>query len=144
MANTNNHADPSRRGVYDWWLFVYNDPDTKRSIFTFLDLGVGIFRSLHVRQFWKDALRSLGLAGNLDIVSKLFSGEISSRTGKPERGKGIPRIFTHAIGGTFTRFVMIANDVFVDLVKSEKRYLQKPFHGTFFSFEITRPEGAAK
>jgi hypothetical protein len=143
MANTNNHAQPSHRGMYDWWLFLYNDPDKPRCVFTFLDLGVGIFRSLPVRNFWRDPLRATGLKGNLSILDKLFAGEISSRTGMRERGKGIPRIHHHATGGTFSRFTMIANDVHCDLIDSSRHYLKPAFGGTFFSFEISAPPQAA-
>jgi hypothetical protein len=139
MANTNNHASTSRRGFYDWWLFVYNDPAVRRTVFTFLDLGVGIFESLPMKAFWKDPLRSMGITGNLSVLPKLLGGEICSRTGRIERGKGIPRINEHATGGTFSRFVMIANDVYADLVSSSSRYLKEPFHGTLFVFEIARP-----
>jgi hypothetical protein len=136
MANTNNHAEPGEIGFYDWWLFVYNDPNKKRTIFTFLDLGVGIFQSLPVQSFWRDTLRSFGFTSNLAILPKLFAGEISSRTLQSERGKGIPRIHEHATGGTFRRFVMIANDVYADLTSGRQFILQKPFHGTLFCFEI--------
>lgn len=139
MANTNNHANTSRRGVYDWWLFVYNDPSKRRSIFVFLDLGVGIFKSLPVQRFWKDPFRSVGLRGNLSIVEKLLAGEISSRTGKRERGKGIPKINEHACGGTFSQFFMISNDVFADLCAQRFRYLKEPFDGTLYAFEISNP-----
>jgi hypothetical protein len=142
MANTNNHANTSRRGYYDWWLFVYNDPNARRSIFTFLDLGVGIFQSLPMKRFWGDPLRSMGLKGNLSVLPKLLAGEISSRTGKPERGKGMPKISNLALGGSFTSFIMISNDVYADLLNSRSRLLKEPFHGTLFVFEISNPSGA--
>jgi hypothetical protein len=139
MANTNNHASTSQPGMYDWWLFAYNDPAARRTVLTFLDLGVGVFESLPMRAFWRDPLRSVGLTGNLGVVPKLLAGEISSRTGRAERGKGIPRINEHAIGGTFSRFVMIANDIYADLRNSSFRYLKENLHGTLFSFELSRP-----
>jgi hypothetical protein len=142
MANTNNHAGQGRRGLYDWWLFVYNDPDRNRSVFTFLDLGVGVFQSLPVRTFVRATLRTVGLGSNLDLLPKLFAGEISSRTMKAERGKGIPRIHEHASGGTFTRFTMIANDVYADLVAGNSFTLRTSFHGTFFCFELEPPKVA--
>lgn len=143
MANTNNHAGEGRRGIYDWWLFVYNDPERNRSVFTFLDLGVGVFLSLPVRHFVRDMLKTVGLKSNLDLLPKLLAGEISSRTLKAERGKGIPRIHEHARGGTFTRFVMIANDVYADLTTGNSYILRTPFHGTFFCFELEPTRVAA-
>lgn len=137
MANTNNHAYPGKRGRYDWWLFVYNHPIDRRTIFTFLDLGVGIFRSIKIQNVWRAALKRLGLERNVDIVPKLLAGEIASRTGKPERGKGIPRIYERARCGAFSRFVLISNDVYVDLINDKRHELPQPFNGTFFSFEIT-------
>jgi hypothetical protein len=141
MANTNNHANTSRRGFYDWWLFGYNDPSAKRTLFTFLDLGVGVFESLPMKSFWRDPLRSMGLTGNLAVLPKLLAGEISSRTLKRERGKGIPRIREHATVGTFSSFVMIANDVYADLRNGSARYLKDRFHGTLFAFELTKLSG---
>ena len=78
----------------------------------------------------------MGLSGNIEILPRLLAGEIASRTGKPERGKGIPRIFERATGGTFSRFVMISNDVSADLLAGDYRYLKVPFNGTVFSFDI--------
>jgi hypothetical protein len=144
MANTNNHADAQgKRGLYDWWLFVYNDPDRNRSVFTFLDLGVGVFRSLPVRSFIRDAMQRVGMRSNLDLLPKLFAGEISSRTLQEERGKGIPRIHEHARGGTFTRFVMITNDVYTDMTTGNSFILGEPFHGTAFCFDLESPKAAA-
>lgn len=137
MANTNNHASAKKRKKYDWWLFVCNSPDEKRTVFTFLDLGVGIFRSIRLQGIWRAALESLGLNRNVDIVPKLFAGEVASRTGKPERGKGIPRIYERANDGTFSRFVMVSNDVYANLITGDRRTLSRPFQGTFFFFEIT-------
>lgn len=137
MANTNNHAYPAKRGRYDWWLFVYNHPTERRTIFTFLDLGVGIFRSIKIQSVWRAALKRLGLERNIDIVPRLLAGEIASRTGKPERGKGIPRIYERAKCGAFSRFVLVSNNVYVDLINDKRRELPQAFNGTFFSFEIT-------
>ena len=143
MANTNNHADPNRRGFYDWWLFTYNDPVEVRTIFTFLDLGVGIFRTLRVRSWWNDVIRGLGLTRNVDILPRLLSGDMTSRTRKPERGKGIPRINQRAVEGTFSRFTMISEDVYADLIRQEFRTLRVPLHGTLYCFEIRPPVEAA-
>jgi hypothetical protein len=144
MANTNNHAEPGQRGFYDWWLFVYNDPNRKRTVFTFLDLGVGVFNSLPVRTFLRNALLAIGVTSNIDLLPKLFAGEISSRTLMKARGKGIPRIHEHAIGGTFSKFVMIANDVYADMVNRRYNLLPNPFHGTFFCFAIELAEAETK
>lgn len=135
MQNTNNHAG-SVRGKYDWWLNVYKDPETNRTSYTFLDLGVGIFNSLPVKSYKRDFLELLGLRSNLDLVPKLFAGEIKSRTARPERGKGIPQVFECSQHSTFEKFILIANDVFADLKNYDYKLLKNQFDGTMFYWEI--------
>jgi hypothetical protein len=135
MQNTNNHAGETR-GVYDWWLHVYNHPDSFKTSYTFLDLGVGIFESLPVQSFKRDFLELLGLKSNLDLVPKLFAGEIKSRTARPERGKGIPQVFECSQNKTFETFILISNDVYADLKTQSYKLIKTPFEGTLFYWEI--------
>lgn len=135
MQNTNNHAGTTR-GKYDWWLHVYNHPDSSKTSYTFLDLGVGIFESLPVKSFKRDFLELLGLKSNLELVPKLFAGEIRSRTARPERGKGIPQIFECSQDKTFSKFVLISNDIYADLKTQEYRLIKSEFEGTLFYWEL--------
>jgi hypothetical protein len=135
MQNTNNHAGETR-GVYDWWLHVYNHPDSFKTSYTFLDLGVGIFESLPVQSFKRDFLELLGLKSNLDLVPKLFAGDIKSRTARPERGKGIPQVFECSQNKTFETFILISNDVYADLKTQNYKLIKSPFNGTLFYWEI--------
>jgi hypothetical protein len=135
MQNTNNHAGDTR-GVYDWWLHVYNHPDSFKTSYTFLDLGVGIFESLPVKSFKRDFLELLGFKSNLDLVPKLFAGEIKSRTSRPERGKGIPQVFECSQNKVFETFILISNDVYADLKTKNYKLIKTPFEGTLFYWEI--------
>lgn len=135
MQNTNNHAG-KRRGMYDWWLHVYNHPSSCKTSYTFLDLGSGIFNSLPVKTFWREAKEKLHLASNLDLVERLFAGEIKSRTSRPERGKGIPQIYECAQDAVFTKFVLISNDVYADMKTKQWHLLSTKFDGTLFYWEI--------
>lgn len=135
MQNTNNHAGDTR-GVYDWWLHVYNHPDSFKTSYTFLDLGVGIFESLPVKSFKRDFLELLGWKSNLDLVPKLFAGEIKSRTARPERGKGIPQVFECSQNRTFETFILISNDVYADLKTQNYKLIKNNFSGTLFYWEI--------
>jgi hypothetical protein len=136
MQNTNNHAG-EERGKYDWWLHIYNDPNSKSSKYTFLDLGVGIFESLPARTFkektWSE---KLGLSHNVDLVEPLFNGDIKSRTGRPERGKGIPQVYESSKDKAFSKFYLVTNDVFVNLKTLETKKLQHSFSGTLFYWEL--------
>src|ERR1035437_2804738 len=134
MQNTNNHAG-STRGKYDWWLHVYNHPESFKTSYTFLDLGVGIFESLPVKSFKRDFLELLGFKSNLDLIPKLFAGEIKSRTSRPERGKGIPQVYECSQHKYFEKFILISNDIYADLKTNENRLIKSQFKGTLFYWE---------
>jgi len=137
MQNTNNHAG-DERGKYDWWIHIYNDPITKTSKYTFLDLGVGIFDSLPARSFKEKTFKEkLGFSDNTNLIKPLFNGEIKSRTGKPERGKGIPQVYDSSKHPSFSKFILITNDVFVNLKTLESKILHQNFSGTLFYWELT-------
>lgn len=137
MQNTNNHAG-EERGKYNWWIHIYNDPVTQSSKYTFLDLGVGIFESLPARTFKEKTIKEkLGLAHNTDLIKPLFEGEIKSRTGRPERGKGIPQVYESSMDPSFSKFILITNDVFVNLKTLETKKLKNNFSGTLFYWELT-------
>jgi hypothetical protein len=139
MQNTNNHAG-STRGVYDWWLHVYNHPNSKKTSYTFLDLGIGIFESLPVKSFKRDVLEFIGLQSNLDLVPRLFAGEIKSRTARPERGKGIPQVYECSQDKVFEKFILISNDIYADLKTNENKLIKNQFDGTLFYWEINNNE----
>jgi hypothetical protein len=137
MQNTNNHAGETR-GEYDWWLHIFNDPDTKVSKYTFLDLGVGIFNSLPAISFKNKLAKSFGLTHNVDLVKPLFKGDIKSRTARPERGRGIPQVFESSQDKGFGKFIMISNDVYVDLKSMQTKKLNNNFSGTLFYWELKK------
>lgn len=143
MANTNNHAG-EYAGMYDWWIFIYNHPDEPRTTFSFVDLGVGIFESLPVQTYLRRFASAFGITNNATLVPKLFAGEISSRTGLPERGKGLPLIYSHSKNERFQSFKIIANDVYSDLKSGVSLSMATPLQGTFLSFELAQGQvGAA-
>lgn len=135
MQNANNHAGKTK-GIYDWWLHVYNHPDSSKTSYTFLDLGVGIFESLPVQTFKRNVLEFVGLKSNLDLVGKLFAGEIKSRTSRPERGKGIPQVFECSQDIAFEKFILISNNIYADLKTQNYKLLKNNFDGTLFYWEL--------
>ncbi len=137
MQNTNNHAGETR-GEYDWWLHIYNDPDTGTSKYTFLDLGFGIFESIPAQNFKRKLSKAIGLTNNTDLVKPLFNGEIKSRTARPERGKGIPQVYESSQDKSFNEFIMISNNVHVNLKNLKTTKLNYNFSGTLFYWELKK------
>lgn len=147
MANTNNHASLKHEGAYNWWLFEYNDPVTKVTSFTFLDLGVGIFESGSVQRYTRKLARAVSgiTAGNIDISPKtnlellqdLFEGKIYfSRTDDKDRGQGLPLIYDCSKDGSLRNFTIITNDVYVKLPSVVAHRLEHKFKGTLLYWEL--------
>lgn len=149
MANTNNHADSEKDGVYYWWLSMYPDHIKKTVKFVFIDLGVGVFQSIPVQQYvfennhhffststsrqLEENSRRLKIA---QIFTALIDGKIKSSTGDPTRGRGLPLIATNAKSGHFKEFKMIANDAYIDLISNKTSRMDEHFSGTLYYFEL--------
>lgn len=143
MSNTNNHASLKSTTKCNWWLYVYNDPTTKNTSYSFLDLGVGIFDSIVVQGYIKQFLKGTVAYKNIKIVNDLLSGKIQSRVDMDNeiRGKGIPQIVEHSKHNTFKEFYIITNDVKINLKTLESEQLAYNFSGTFVYWVIqaTKP-----
>jgi hypothetical protein len=137
MQNTNNHAGETR-GEYDWWLHIYNEPNTQIAKYTFVDLGIGIFESIPAQNFKRKIGQAIGLINNTNLVKPLFNGEIKSRTARPERGKGIPQVYEASQHESFSKFIMISNDVHVNMKNLTTKKLNNNFSGTLFYWELKK------
>lgn len=143
MANTKNHAGMSE-GEYNWWIFEYSNPDTKVTTISFLDLGTGIFNSIPVQSFKRNAMIALkDKTGvdfipnfNLNLLTDLFEGKISSKTGMEERGQGLPLIYDRSGNQQIKNFTIISNDVYVKIPSKESITLKNKFQGTFLYWEL--------
>lgn len=142
MQNTNNHASSNEEEQCKWWMFVYNDEETGISKYSFLDLGVGIFESLIVKNYINKAAKKIGLLPNTHFVKDLLNGNIQSRIEKDNeiRGKGIPQIVEHSDFKEFKEFKIITNDVKIDLKNKTHEKLKNNFSGTFYYWELQNIE----
>lgn len=139
MSNTNNHASHNTKvDHYKWWLYTYNAPGG-RTMYTFIDLGVGIFDSIPVQTF-KSVQKFLGIVKNEDLVKDLLDGKIKSREKVDNniRGKGIPQITTNSSSPRFARACIISNDVKIDLKNKTAETLNSDFSGTLLFWELTK------
>lgn len=138
MQNTNNHASLNKYGNCNWWLYVYNDPKEKITKYSFVDLGVGIFKSLVANGYLKKILKGISVLPNISLVEDLLDGKIQSRIEEDNeiRGKGIPQIVDYSKMSIFKRFFIIANDVKINVKTGEKWQLQHNMNGTFLYWEL--------
>lgn len=139
MSNTNNHANLEKRGKCKWWLYVFSDPKRKVAAYSFLDLGVGIFKSAVVQDKLKKMLKGSILYPYVNLVDDLLDGNIQSRVDDEDqriRGKGIPEIVGHAKLDDFKAFYIITNNVKVDLKTRAREELKYDLDGTFLYWEL--------
>ncbi len=140
MQNTNNHASANEEDKTKWWTYVYNDPETGNSIYSFLDLGVGIFDSIVVKNYLQKQAQKIGLMHNVNYVKDLLDGKIQSRIEEDNeiRGKGIPQIVNNAQLDCFKRFYIVSNNVKIDVKKKIGIKLNSNFSGTFLYWELKK------
>ncbi len=138
MSNTHDHADNENQAQYFWWLYTHNYPNQCRTGYTFIDLGVGIFKSLIVDGYIRNKIKGTPLLKNVDIVPELLSGTIQSRKTKDNeiRGKGIPEIVAAASDPAFTEFYIISNNVKIDLKTGKAEELKYSLDGTLLYWEL--------
>jgi hypothetical protein len=135
MQNTFAHADKLEQGSEKWFAHVYADPVNKRAEFTFLDDGVGIFKSINIRPL-KSLLRSLGVVENTQILQEILDRKIISSTGQTYRGRGLPSFQDAADRGTLKNMTIVSNDVYANLNQGAFIELKVPYEGTIIYWEI--------
>lgn len=140
MANTHEHSAREVTGVNLWWATVYCKSNGSQASFTIVDNGVGIFKSVTVKNFLRRNLRALNLSSNAALLRDWFAGtvDVPARTGEPNRGKGLLAIHDRFRKGKdgMQNLVIIANDVYANLAEDRFERLQHPFNGTFVYWEI--------
>lgn len=146
MQNTREHADPEKEGEKHWWLSVNHDPLRKVVCFSFIDYGVGIFKSLDSKPMgdvlggWRMkamAGRALGLLPDEEWLRRILHEELlTTVTGQSNRGKGLPGIRKALERNQISNLFVITNRVFADVKKDKYEALPHNFEGTFVYFEL--------
>ena len=147
MTNTREHASGSdRKGTKGWWFSVYCNPETQRAQFAFVDLGIGIFKSLESKHVPKNARLPLktGSASRCDVLRALLAGpeedghggvQRRSRTDQNYRGRGLPNMKTRNMRRETRQLVIVSNNVHADVERDEFRQLEQDFAGTIIYWE---------
>lgn len=138
MANTNNHASPIGPSVYDWWLYIFYDKKTNTTSYSFLDFGIGIFKSKSfIKYSERFFLTFKSTQSTKEMAEDLLNGKISSRTGLSERGKGFKCMTENAKNENINRFYIVSNRVYIDVKNRSSREIETDFNGTFIYWEVT-------
>jgi hypothetical protein len=135
MANTRDHASVFGKQHIPWWTTVYYNEQDKRACFTFLDNGVGIFKSLKLKNLLKQLSKLAGIRDNKHTLREILEGTIASSTGIPFRGKGLPSIYRAFKRGQISRLIIISNNVYANLETGTYVNLKNSFKGTLLYWE---------
>ncbi len=144
MHNTNNHASDIA-GEKHWWVSVTHDKKNKTVLFSFIDFGIGIFRSLKEKKPgdkfyecetvfrkcfpWADT--------NDKQLELILKGELHKTVTKNYyRGKGLPGIYEAFNVNKLASLVIISNNVYANVAKNDYHLLDNELIGTFVSWEI--------
>lgn len=138
MANTRDHASIGLSSHEPWWLAVYHDPVQNKVHFTFLDNGVGVFKSTKMKGFIKSLGAFVGILTPVDLLNDILNGKTASRTDIPYRGKGFPAIKTAMDRKFFSNLNIISNNVVLDVETGSGRILNADFKGTCLNWEIAK------
>jgi len=135
MLNTLNHASRIPGDPEQWWASVFFDTERHRACFTFIDLGVGIFRSHRLTVKLK-LLQSLRFLNNAEILQMLLHGTIPSTTRVAGRGNGIPGMYKHCRAKRIRNLMVLANDAIGDAETESYQTLTSSFGGTVIYWEV--------
>lgn len=144
MQNTNNHAAYNVTGEKHWWLCVDYDNSMNKVYFSFIDFGVGVFRSLENKQtdskFYRvlEKLKNIYHYGdNAELLKLLLNGEVHKTASQDYyRGKGLPGIVKEFHNNSMSNLTIITNEAIARLATQEYKVLKNPLNGTFVAWEI--------
>lgn len=139
MSNTYDHAARSRLESEKWWATAFADTRRKFACFTFLDTGVGIFKSVKlgtIKSAYRLAGKLLGINDDSDILRDILQGKVESSTGLRYRGKGLPSMHDALVAGRLQSLVVVSNSVYANVKLGDFRTLNHQFRGTLLYWEV--------
>lgn len=142
MTNTNNHAG-NTEGEKRWWVSVNCIDNEKKVVFSFVDFGKGIFKSLiegkgRVQRWFSWYKEILEKHDNAEISEMILKGSMHKTvTGESHRGKGLPGIYESYTMNYFSNLFIISNDVFADVGNNIYRRMNVTLDGTFVWWELS-------
>jgi hypothetical protein len=144
MQNTNNHASFEKEGDKHWWLSVNHDKKNKKVSFSFVDYGVGVFKSLTHKpegsKFFNvldKMVEKFKYGNNAELIKLVLNGELHKTvTGEHYRGKGLPGIREAMRRNQISNLVVVTNNVYANVANDEFKLLNSNFTGTFLNWEL--------
>ncbi|MGL5561317.1 MAG: hypothetical protein ACRDCN_01675, partial [Tannerellaceae bacterium] len=132
MRNSCDHAFKDKKEV-TWHLAIYHLENENRVIFSFVDNGRGVLRTLR-KGVLKRYLKFFD--NDADILFEAYDKGSKSRTGLEWRGKGLPTILENSQNRYICQLKVISNNAYIDFENQTKKKLSNQFAGTCYIWEI--------
>lgn len=146
MHNTYDHAG-EQKGEKHWWISVEHNEQEHEVTFSFIDFGVGIFRSLENKKTGEP------LFGAMDYIMRLFpwakteaeklqlilEGKVRlTQSNEYYRGKGLRNIYQRSQKMHIADLAIISNYAAAKVFDNDYHALRNEFLGTFISFKMNK------
>lgn len=146
MHNTYDHAGEFK-GEKHWWISVEHDEQTHEATFSFIDFGVGIFRSLANKKQGEPLYGALDyiiqrfpmVTTEADRLQLILEGKVRlTQFNEYYRGKGLRNIYLKHHRNYISELSIISNYASFKAENDDYHSLRNEFIGTFISFKMNR------
>ena len=146
MHNTHDHAG-EEKGEWHWWLSVEHDEQAHEATFSFIDFGVGIFRSLANKKQGEPLYGAMDyiiqhfplVTTEADRLQLILEGKVRlTQFNEYYRGKGLRNIFLKHHRNQIADLSIISNYASFKAVDNDYHSIKNEFVGTFISFKMNK------
>ena len=146
MHNTYDHAG-DYKGEKHWWISVEHNEHAHEVTFSFMDFGVGIFRSLANKKQGEPLYGALDyiiqhfplITTEADRLQLILEGKVRlTQFNEYYRGKGLRNIYLKHHKNQISDLSIISNYASFKADKDDYHSIKNEFIGTFISFKMNR------
>jgi hypothetical protein len=146
MHNTYDHAG-EQKGEKHWWISVEHNEQKHEVTFSFIDFGVGIFRSLANKKQGEPLYGAMDYIiqhfpfakTEVDKLQLILEGQVTLTQSKEYyRGRGLRNIYLKAKKGQIADLAIISNYASTKVFEDDYHVLKNEFLGTFISFKMNK------
>lgn len=146
MHNTYDHAG-EEKGEKHWWISVEHDDQAHEATFSFIDFGVGIFRSLANKKQGEPLYGAMDyiiqrfplVTTEADRLQLILEGKVRlTQFNEYYRGKGLRNIYLKHHRDHIADLSIISNYASFKAVDNDYHSIKNEFVGTFISFKMNK------
>lgn len=146
MHNTYDHAG-DYKGEKHWWISVEHNEQAHEATFSFMDFGVGIFRSLANKKQGEPLYGALDyiiqhfplITTEADRLQLILEGKVRlTQFNEYYRGKGLRNIYLKHHRNQISDLSIISNYASFKANDDDYHSIKNEFIGTFISFKMNR------